>query len=53
MLAASELLKALKEDENTEVHKDSNYDYDFSKVLDLYKDTNQSNGKVMCSDGKR
>ena len=29
MLAASELLKALKEDENTEVHKDSNDDYDF------------------------
>ena len=41
MLAASELLKALKEDENIETHKDSNDDYDFGKVLDLYNDTNQ------------
>ena len=51
MLAASELLKALKEDENTEIHKDSNDDYDFGKVLDLYKDTSQSNGDVMFYDG--
>lgn len=53
MLAATELLKALKEEENTENHKDFNDDYDFGKVLDLYRNTDQSYGEVMCSDGKK
>lgn len=53
MLAAENMLKALAEEKDTENYKDCNDDYDFSKVLELFKNDVTPDYEVACSDGKK
>lgn len=53
MLAAENMLKALAEEKSTERYKDCNDDYDFSKVLELFKDDVDPAYEVTCSDGQK
>lgn len=53
MLAANNLLESLARNDETENYTDSNDDYDFGKVLGLYKTTDSvSERKIRYSDGQ-
>lgn len=53
MLAAKGMLKSLADSENTDDYKAYNDDQDFSKVLEVLKDTHDCNYDIICSDGQK